>query len=163
VTDYGVISRKLHIQLRTIVAEPIKDDEIEPFKDVKRLYRACINTTLTESLGIAPVKRVIDSLGGWPVVEGASWNEGNWTWQQNMKDSAAAGFNTNSLFTFGLMADPHNNSKRTFYVRWRSDQHAKTDYNEYFPAFPPELHSSQHMEFSLQLGGTIWRRQSAGQ
>lgn len=43
VNTFSVISDKLQEQLRTIVTAPIHDDEIEPFKNVKRLYLACMN------------------------------------------------------------------------------------------------------------------------
>lgn len=43
VNTFSVISDKLQEQLRTIVTAPIEDDEIEPFKNVKRLYLACMN------------------------------------------------------------------------------------------------------------------------
>jgi neprilysin len=117
VTDYSEIGRKLNNQLWTIVAEPIKDEEIEPFKNVKRLYRACQDTSLIELRGIAPIKNLIDSLGGWPVVDGTNWNEGNWTWQKNIKDSTAVGLNHDHLFTFGISTDNRNRSRKVFFVR----------------------------------------------
>lgn len=43
VNAFSVISDKLQEQLRTIITSPIEDDEIEPFKMVKKLYLACMN------------------------------------------------------------------------------------------------------------------------
>lgn len=43
VNTFSVISDKLQEQLRTIVTAPIDENEIEPFKNVKRLYLACMN------------------------------------------------------------------------------------------------------------------------
>jgi neprilysin len=104
--------------LRTIVNEPIRDDEIEPFKNVKRLYRACTNTDLIEAQGLAAVKKVIDLIGGWPVVDGDSWDKGNnWSWQQNMKDSVAHGFQADYLFTITVAADFKNTTKRAVELR----------------------------------------------
>lgn len=43
VNAFSVISDKLQEQLRTIITAPVEDDEIEPFKMVKKLYMACMN------------------------------------------------------------------------------------------------------------------------
>lgn len=46
VNAFSVISDKLQEQLKTIITSPIEDDEIEPFKMVKKLYLACMNKSL---------------------------------------------------------------------------------------------------------------------
>lgn len=43
VNVFSVISDKLQEQLKTIITAPIDDEEIEPFKMVKKLYLACMN------------------------------------------------------------------------------------------------------------------------
>lgn len=43
VNAFSVISDKLQEQLRTIITAPVEDDDIEPFKMVKKLYSACMN------------------------------------------------------------------------------------------------------------------------
>lgn len=43
VNAFSVISDKLQEQLKTIITAPIEDEEIEPFKMVKKLYLACMN------------------------------------------------------------------------------------------------------------------------
>lgn len=43
VNAFSVISDKLQEQLRTIITSPIEDEEIEPFRMVKKLYLACMN------------------------------------------------------------------------------------------------------------------------
>lgn len=43
VNAFSVISDKLQEQLKTIITAPISDEEIEPFKMVKKLYVACMN------------------------------------------------------------------------------------------------------------------------
>jgi neprilysin len=117
ISSFSLIQNKLNEQLRTIIIEPVKDDEIEPFKNVKRLYRACTNTDLIESRGIEPVKRVIDSMGGWPLVDGDSWDKGNnWTWQNAVKAASAKGYPVHYLFEFSVKVDDQNTSRRTISV-----------------------------------------------
>jgi neprilysin len=43
VNTFSVISDKLQEQLRTIVTAPVDENEIAPFKNVKKLYLACMN------------------------------------------------------------------------------------------------------------------------
>jgi membrane metallo-endopeptidase-like protein 1 len=43
VNAFSVISDKLQEQLKTIITAPILDEDIEPFRMVKRLYVACMN------------------------------------------------------------------------------------------------------------------------
>lgn len=50
VNAFSVISDKLQEQLRTIITAPIEEEELEPFKNVKRLYLACMNKSKIANL-----------------------------------------------------------------------------------------------------------------
>ena len=43
VSTFSLISDKVTEQLRTLVEKPVRDDEAEPFKLVKKLYASCLN------------------------------------------------------------------------------------------------------------------------
>ena len=43
VTTFSLISDKVTEQLHSLVEKPIKEEEAEPFKLVKRLYQSCLN------------------------------------------------------------------------------------------------------------------------
>ena len=45
----------------------------------KRLYKSCMNETLKEALGLKPVQKVLDQIGGWPIVIEDKWDE-DWKW-----------------------------------------------------------------------------------
>jgi neprilysin len=45
VNAFSAIQDKLQEQLRTTFEEPVADNEPAPFKLVKRLYKACMNTS----------------------------------------------------------------------------------------------------------------------
>jgi neprilysin len=105
------------MQLKIIISEPIKDDEIEPFKNVKRLYRACMDTEMIETRGTYPLKKVLNSIGGWPMVDEQSWNSNkSWTWQHAMKKVAENGHSVHYMFLFGVSFDDKNTSKRVLVV-----------------------------------------------
>lgn len=117
ISSFTTIDKELQIQLKTIISEPIKDDEIEPFKNVKRLYRACMNTELIDSQGADPLKKVLRSIGGWPLVDGYAWNvDKRFTWQEGTKKVAANGYPVTYLFAFGVAFNDKNTSQRVLAV-----------------------------------------------
>lgn len=138
VNTFSVISDKLQEQLRTIVTAPIDENEIEPFKNVKRLYIACMNKSeifflsLTtsqndiknfqikssthlayiEERGLTPLQDIHESMGGWPVVKGDAWEEKLWTWQQSVKEFRKRGYSTDYIFDFSVGTDLKNSTRR---------------------------------------------------
>lgn len=43
-----------------------------------------ILTEQTEKLGLGPIKEILKSIGGWPVLEGDKWNKSKFTWMDIM-------------------------------------------------------------------------------
>ncbi|KAJ6647387.1 Neprilysin-2 [Pseudolycoriella hygida] len=116
VSAFSSIENKLNEKLRVIAEEPIQDGEIEPFKNVKRLYKACMNTSLIEELGVTPVRNIVDRMGGWPVLETAWNSNGNWTWQRSVQLSRENGYSVNSFMYFAVLPDDKNSSKRVITI-----------------------------------------------
>lgn len=46
VTTFSLIGDHVTEQLRMLVERPIKEDEAEPFKMVKKLYQSCLNKSI---------------------------------------------------------------------------------------------------------------------
>jgi neprilysin len=115
VTAFSVIENQLNEQLRVIINEPSKDEDIEPFKNVKKLYKACFNTDLIESRGITPVTNVLNAMGGWPVIS-TTWNEGSWTWQQSVFRSKENGYSVSNFLSFSVSTDNKDTTKRIIRV-----------------------------------------------
>eukprot|EP00102_Acyrthosiphon_pisum_P019401 XP_016656611.1 PREDICTED: neprilysin-11-like [Acyrthosiphon pisum] len=68
-------------QKRIIVTKPIQPDELRPFKMMKLLFKSCMDQ---EKLGLGPIKEMLKSIGGWPVLEAERWNESKFTWMDSM-------------------------------------------------------------------------------
>lgn len=115
VTAFSVIDNQLNEQLRVLINEPIKDDEIEPFKNAKKLYKACFNEDLIEQRGSEPVKNVLNSMGGWPVTL-VTWNEATWTWQQSVALSKENGYSVSYFLSFSVSTDNKDTLKRIIRV-----------------------------------------------
>lgn len=116
ISSFSITKHKLNKKLGEVLNDSIKPEEIEPFKNVKRFYRACMNTDVIEFRGIAPLKKVLTSMGGCPMFDGKLWDEDGWTWQKAIKESAVNGFPVNYFFEFGVKIDPKNTSKRIIIV-----------------------------------------------
>lgn len=100
-----------------IVTEPIQENEIEPFQNVKKLYQACFNTQVIENRGVTPVLTVLNSMGGWPVVDGDNWDGNSWTWQQSAINSLIYGYSVSSFISFSVSSDNKDSTKRIIRVR----------------------------------------------
>lgn len=122
--------------METIVAAPIENNDIEPFKMVKKLYSACMNTgnknhlsnvgckktlnlfiELIEQRGLNISLDIFDRFGGWPVIKGDDWTEELWTWQKAVYDCRLNGYSVDYIVSLYVEADFKNSSRRIIYVR----------------------------------------------
>lgn len=71
------------------------------------------SAALIESLGAAPIAKIAKSLGGWPLIEGDSWNsDDSWTWQEQVKKFRKSGFSMDYIIDFSIGVDLQNSTKR---------------------------------------------------
>lgn len=76
-----------------------------------------MNTDLIKKRGKAPVEKALNSMGGWPVVVGSSWESFSWSWENASYKAFKKGFSPNFLFEFAVDTDDFNSSKRILVVR----------------------------------------------
>lgn len=113
VNTFSVISDKLQEQLKDIITEDRPETEPKHFRLPNALYKACMNKTLIETLGSKPIKQIAQTLGGWPVIVGDSWDsENTWTWQETVKKFRRMGFSMDYVVDFSIGVDLKNSTKR---------------------------------------------------
>ncbi|XP_001944441.2 neprilysin-2 [Acyrthosiphon pisum] len=80
----SVINDALYNQKRMILTEPIQPDELRPFKMMKLQFKSCMDQGKIEKIGLGPMKEILKSLGGWPLLEAENWNESKFEWMDSM-------------------------------------------------------------------------------
>ncbi|XP_034935733.1 neprilysin-2-like [Chelonus insularis] len=114
VDNFSITNSKILEQLRTTIEEKDFHNEIRPFKLVKELYSICMNKTAIEEQGLNPVLRILKDVGGYPVLEGDSWNEDDFHWMELIYKLRDIGYSYNYLLEFSIGVDLKNSSKKMF-------------------------------------------------
>ncbi|XP_012262898.2 neprilysin-4-like [Athalia rosae] len=94
----------LNKQIRDLLEEEIKADDIGPVKSAKRAHKACMNTDAIERRGIEPILSILEENGGWPIIMDASRRPHGLrlTWQQ-IEENYSREYETDSIY--GIMVD----------------------------------------------------------
>lgn len=116
VDTFNKLSDQIDIQLRTIIEADIDPNESNVFKLVKKMHKSCMNRTAVEALGLDAFKQIINNIGGWPAVEGDSWNETAWDWIDAIGKMKQIGLTTNYLISTSVGAHLKNSSRRSLRV-----------------------------------------------
>lgn len=94
---FSVTDDKLKDQLRRLFTRKIDSDEIKPYQMTKILYKSCINSHVSDARGIEPLRSLIDTIGGWPMLD--NWSENGWDLEQSvMQFREAISHNSNNIF-----------------------------------------------------------------
>lgn len=122
VDSFSIVNEKLKEQIFNIITEDSKEDEPKPFTLAKKYFQSCMNKTIIEERGLTPLKELIDSFGGWPVVLGDKWDaqESIWDWKDDIKKFRKEGMEFEHIFSLGVPSTAENSSVRGLQVSRRS-------------------------------------------
>lgn len=118
IDSFSLVRDIVQEQLRQIVNEESKPDEPRPFTLLKNSHKACMNKTIIEQRGNAPLTDLLNEYGGWPVVKGDEWNEAGWDWLDVIKRYRQGGLDTNILFSFTVTNNLKNTTTRVLDVSY---------------------------------------------
>ncbi|XP_049843202.1 neprilysin-2-like isoform X5 [Schistocerca gregaria] len=115
VNTFSAINDQLLEKLRTAIEEEDPEGAVpRSFQLARRLYSACMNKSLIESRGLEPLQRVLkEELGGWPAVEGDSWDEASFDWRQSVYRFRRAGYSVDYFIDFSVATDARNSTHRS--------------------------------------------------
>ena len=75
-----------------------------------------MNLGAIEKLGMEPLKNSLKELGGWPVIEGESWDEETFDWINVTEKISSNGFKPDMFVNFKVIADVMNNTRNMIFV-----------------------------------------------
>jgi len=111
-SQFAIIGDELLQQLRIILEDEGHEGESHVFTMARNVYKACMDEEKIESIGLQPLKDMLKSLGGWPVLEGDAWNEEKFNWIETVYTFRSHGYSTDYLIDFSIVTDSKNSSWR---------------------------------------------------
>lgn len=83
-TAASAIRTKILNQIRNFLEEDNYPDEPRMSKLPKRFYKSCMNTSMIEEENKNTLETMLESFGGWPVLNESNWNEKEFDWQKTI-------------------------------------------------------------------------------
>ncbi|CAF1075040.1 unnamed protein product [Adineta ricciae] len=113
---FYVLRTQLENNVVDILTSPLPNDtiHIKAITNARRLYSSCANEAAIESAGVDTVLSIIDhELGGWPILQGSSWNETQFNLSHLLVKLRE--YNNNIIFICVTSTDDKNSS--AYYIR----------------------------------------------
>ena len=138
-------------ELRRLVTEKTLKTDIQPFITVKEFYKKCIDRETIDNLGTSPLMKLIEQLGGWPVLN-ENWNADEFQWSQTTDSIFNRGFINDYLVQMSMVVDVRNNSRNILRVH---QPLVNLSYNHLYYAFLKEGLANDkikaYFEYMLEL------------
>ena len=97
-------------------------DNVDDFtidRNIRKLYKSCMNKALIEKRGTDPLKETLKRLGGWPVLEGDQWNGSSsfkWYDQVLQMESFGSYHASLSIISYYIKDHPEEQGKRLIHL-----------------------------------------------
>ena len=99
-----------------ILEEESSPNEAKPFRMARDVYKSCMDIAKIETLGLEPIKQILEDLGGWPVLLGpnSTWSgdNGGYIWYEQVYKFREIGYSVDYLIDFSVTTDLKNSSWR---------------------------------------------------
>jgi len=109
---FSVLGDRLNEQVRGLLEGDIEAHEPKPFRMAKSIFQSCMNTEVIERKGLEPLKKVLKTMGGWPLLEGDSWVQEGFKWYDMVYNFRDMGYSVDYLVDFSVSTDLKNSSWR---------------------------------------------------
>ena len=113
---FEIIRDRLLQQLRAILEADTEEGESRVFTMARDVYKACMDEDKIEEIGLQPLKDMLHKMGGWPVLEGDSWDESSFSWIDTVYTFRQHGYSTNYLIDIFIGTDIKNSSVRVINI-----------------------------------------------
>ena len=98
--------------MRRLLGGTISESDPKPYRLVKSLYQSCMNKEVIEERGVAPLLSVLKAMGGWPVLEGPTWDRDEFKWYEMVYRFRDMGYPVDYLIDFKVVLDVKKTSRR---------------------------------------------------
>lgn len=97
-----------------ILEEESPRGEAKPFRMARDVYKSCMDIGKIEEMGLEPIKKIINDLGGWPVLLGPdeAWVDTNYIWYEQVYKFRKYGYSVDYFIDFSVTTDLKNSSWR---------------------------------------------------
>ncbi|GAB6023696.1 NEDD8 protease Nep2 [Chamberlinius hualienensis] len=112
-TAFQTAEDELFHRMRLLLESKPQENENNVFNKVRQFFSACMNKTEINLLNEKPLQKVLDQLGGWPVVDGTRWtseDEQNFKWTDVVYAARKLGISHNFLVDVSVSLDSKNSS-----------------------------------------------------
>ena len=100
-----------------LLEEPSDTDRAKPFRMARDVYKSCMDKEQIERLGLQPIKDILQTLGGWPVLEGLNWTGAHggkpYSWYEQVYKLRRIGYSVDYFVDFSVKIDVKNSYSRT--------------------------------------------------
>lgn len=112
ISQFSEVSDTLQEKLRTLVEDDDDSSDTPSSRMVKKLYKSCMDTESIDKRGLEPLKEILGKMGGWPAVEGDSWDPSTFEWTNNIYINRKLGYSVDLLYDFSITTNIKNSSWR---------------------------------------------------
>ncbi|XP_043274066.1 neprilysin-2-like [Venturia canescens] len=112
----GDLDEELKARKKEIIEAESKPGEPKSLRLVKTLYKSCMNEAAIEAEGLGPLYATLNKLGGWPVLNGGSWNDRDFNWTNSVYKFQDSGYPVGYFINFRIHVDFKNTTKRVVYL-----------------------------------------------
>lgn len=111
---FSEVGDKLNEQMKGMLEQRITVSDPRPYQLAKSLYQSCMDTSTIEARGVQPLLSVLRAMGGWPLLDGDSWDKKNpqFKWYELVWRFRELGYSVDYLLDFSVTADLKNSSWR---------------------------------------------------
>lgn len=95
---------------------PSQEEENRAITHVKKIFNSCMTEKQTDDDLIITVKKLINRLGGWPMLDGYNWDEKKFNWLQATYKLRDLGYPYGMFLDLTVDFDPENNNKLIYNV-----------------------------------------------
>ncbi|KAF0289689.1 Neprilysin-2 [Amphibalanus amphitrite] len=112
VSQFSLIDDELNLNMRKLIDAPVQAQDPPATVTLKKYFSSCMDKDGIEKKALDPMKSILKRMGGWPVLEGLSWDESSFDWAEAIYRNRELGFPNSYVFKFSVTADIKNYTRR---------------------------------------------------